>query len=65
MDVRNALSNDVKGAMDNWAVNPKGYLAGDIYRNFYWAKAVSASNKLLIPAYWLKAKFFGRDISRF
>lgn len=65
LDVRNALSNDVRGAMDNWAINPKGEAAGVLYRNFYWAKAVSASNKLLIPAYWFKAKVLGRDISRF
>ena len=65
MDVRNAGTNDVKGWMDAWNVNPKGGAAGLIYKNFYWAKAVSASNKLLIPAYWFKAKAFGRDISRF
>ena len=56
MDVRNFGTNDVKGLMDNWAFNPKGEAAGVFYRNFYWAKAVSASNKLLIPVYWLKAK---------
>ena len=45
--------------------NPKGILGFLIWRGAYWTKAVSITNKFLIPMYWFKSFFFGRDISRF
>lgn len=35
------------------------------WRTAYWTYSVSISNKLLIPMYWFKSYWFGRDISRF
>ena len=43
----------------------QGIFAWIAWRSAYWGKQISVSNKLLIPAYWLKAYVFGRDISRF
>ena len=35
------------------------------WRTAYWTYSVSISNKLLIPMYWFKSYWFGRDISKF
>lgn len=64
MDMRGVLKDEVP-TDDGWELNPKGQAAFVLWRSFYWTKAVSASNKLLIPMYWAKSKFLGRDVSRF
>ena len=51
----------IKGA----SPKSKGFLAFILWREAYWTKAVSLSNKMLIPMYWFKSTVFGRDISRF
>ena len=45
--------------------NPKGMMAFLVWKSAYWTKSVSVANKILIPMYWFKSFFFGRDISRF
>ena len=67
MDLRSVGTDQVPvpGNTSSWEFNPKGEVPFQIWRNFYWAKSVSASNKLLIPMYWFKSKVYGRDISRF
>jgi len=35
------------------------------WRSAYWGYQVSLTNKLLIPMYWFKSFWFGRDISKF
>ena len=35
------------------------------WRSAYWGYQVSVTNKILIPMYWFKSFFFGRDISKF
>ena len=45
--------------------NISGFSAFLIWRGAYWTKSISWSNKLLIPMYWVKTFFFGRDVSRF
>jgi len=35
------------------------------WRSAYWGYQVSITNKILIPMYWFKSYFFGRDISKF
>eukprot|EP00924_Labyrinthula_sp_SR-Ha-C_P010940 maker-scaffold_33-snap-gene-0.1-mRNA-1 protein AED:0.01 eAED:0.01 QI:81/1/1/1/1/1/2/216/514 len=46
-----------------------GYLQGLgsflTWRSAYWGMQTSFANKLLIPMYWFKSFFLGRDISRF
>lgn len=42
-----------------------GIMSFVIWRSAYLGKQVSASNKMMIPIYWLKTFLFGRDISRF
>ena len=43
----------------------KGIFAFLSWRAAYWTYSVSIANKLLIPMYWFKSFFFGRDISKF
>jgi NADH dehydrogenase FAD-containing subunit len=43
----------------------KGFTAFLLWRFAYWGRQVSWVNKTLIPLYWFKSYFFGRDISRF
>ena len=43
----------------------KGLIAFIAWRSAYWSKSVSITNKILIPMYWFKQYFFGRDISKF
>jgi len=43
----------------------KGLLAFMVWRSAYWTMSVSLANKILIPMYWFKQFFFGRDISKF
>lgn len=43
----------------------KGILAFLAWRVAYWTYSVSITNKILIPMYWFKSFFFGRDISKF
>eukprot|EP00090_Calanus_glacialis_P022967 TRINITY_DN35350_c0_g1_i1.p1 TRINITY_DN35350_c0_g1~~TRINITY_DN35350_c0_g1_i1.p1 ORF type:complete len:463 (+),score=155.26 TRINITY_DN35350_c0_g1_i1:160-1389(+) len=35
------------------------------WRSAYWGYQVSVTNKILIPMYWFKSYWFGRDISKF
>ena len=35
------------------------------WRSAYWGYQVSITNKILIPMYWFKSFWFGRDISKF
>jgi len=42
-----------------------GILAFLAWRVAYWTYSVSITNKILIPMYWFKSYFFGRDISKF
>jgi len=42
-----------------------GFTAFLAWRSAYWTYSVSITNKILIPMYWFKAYFFGRDISKF
>ena len=35
------------------------------WRSAYWGYQVSVTNKILIPMYWFKSFWFGRDISKF
>lgn len=42
-----------------------GFVALLMWRFAYWGRQTSIENKILIPMYWLKSFFFGRDISRF
>lgn len=35
------------------------------WRSAYWGYQVSITNKILIPMYWFKSYWFGRDISKF
>ena len=43
----------------------KGVIAWIIWRSAYWGYQVSITNKILIPMYWFKSYWFGRDISKF
>ena len=65
LDVRGVLGDQLPAGNRGWEYNPKGQSEFVIWRSFYWTKSVSASNKLLIPMYWIKSKFLGRDVSRF
>jgi len=42
-----------------------GLAAFVAWRSAYWGYQVSLTNKLLIPMYWFKSFWFGRDISKF
>lgn len=42
-----------------------GFTAFLAWRSAYWTYSVSITNKILIPMYWFKAYWFGRDISKF
>ena len=42
-----------------------GLVAFLTWRSAYWTMSVSITNKILIPMYWFKSFFFGRDISKF
>ena len=42
-----------------------GFTAFLTWRSAYWTLTVSLANKILIPMYWFKSFWFGRDISRF
>ena len=42
-----------------------GLMAFLLWRSAYWTYSVSKTNKILIPMYWFKAYWFGRDISKF
>jgi len=42
-----------------------GLAAFIAWRSAYWGYQVSITNKILIPMYWFKSYFFGRDISKF
>ena len=66
VDLRNVGSEDLPaGVTKTDDFNPKGKAAFAIWRGAYWQMTISNTNKLLIPMYWFKAYFFGRDISRF
>ena len=43
----------------------KGIVAWFLWRSAYWGYQVSITNKILIPMYWFKSYWFGRDISKF
>lgn len=43
----------------------KGFSAFLLWRSAYWSMSVSITNKILIPMYWFKSFFFGRDVSKF
>ena len=43
----------------------KGFVAFVAWRSAYWVKSVSITNKFLIPMFWFKSFWFGRDISKF
>ena len=43
----------------------KGIIAWALWRSAYWGYQVSITNKILIPMYWFKSYWFGRDISKF
>ena len=43
----------------------KGIVAWALWRSAYWGYQVSITNKILIPMYWFKSYWFGRDISKF
>ena len=43
----------------------KGFAAFLLWRSAYWSMSVSLTNKILIPMFWFKSFFFGRDISKF
>ena len=43
----------------------KGFIAFLLWRSAYWSMSVSITNKILIPMFWFKSYFFGRDISKF
>ena len=45
--------------------NLSGIAAFLFWRGAYWTMSVSTANKMLIPMYWFKAFFFGRDLGRF
>jgi len=42
-----------------------GLAAFIAWRSAYWGYQVSVTNKILIPMYWFKSYWFGRDISKF
>ena len=42
-----------------------GIAAFLVWRSAYWSMTVSITNKILIPMFWFKSYFFGRDISKF
>ena len=42
-----------------------GIFAWFLWRSAYWGYQVSITNKILIPMYWFKSYWFGRDISKF
>eukprot|EP00092_Neocalanus_flemingeri_P013049 GFUD01014061.1.p1 GENE.GFUD01014061.1~~GFUD01014061.1.p1 ORF type:complete len:468 (+),score=122.49 GFUD01014061.1:108-1511(+) len=42
-----------------------GLAAFVAWRSAYWGYQVSVTNKILIPMYWFKSYWFGRDISKF
>ena len=42
-----------------------GFVAFLMWRFAYWGQQVSLVNKILIPMYWFKSFFFGRDITRY
>ena len=42
-----------------------GFAALLMWRFAYWGQQVSFVNKILIPMYWFKSFFFGRDVSRY
>ena len=43
----------------------RGFTAFLAWRAAYWTYSVSITNKMLIPMYWFKSYWFGRDISKF
>jgi len=55
------LGSDVPQA----ASKIKGFIAFLLWRSAYWSMSVSIANKILIPMFWFKSFFFGRDISKF
>jgi NADH:ubiquinone reductase (non-electrogenic) len=46
-------------------MNARGFGAFVLWRLAYWTTAVSWRNKLLIPMFWFKTFWLGRDLSRF
>jgi len=56
-------------AVVDMGAGSKGTLSGlaafVAWRSAYWGYQVSFTNKLLIPMYWFKSFWFGRDISKF
>ena len=66
VDLRGVSNDSVPGKdEDSTNVSIKGISAFIMWRSAYWGKAVSWTNKILIPMYWFKTWMFGRDISRF
>lgn len=65
----------LKGLYDGHGIGPKGheidvpglkgFVALLLWRFAYWGRQTSIENKILIPIYWMKSFFFGRDVSRF
>jgi NADH dehydrogenase FAD-containing subunit len=51
----------------SWMMPPalRGYAALMLWRFAYWGRQTSHVNKVLIPMYWLKTRFFGRDTSNY
>ncbi len=42
-----------------------GFAAFLLWRSYYLSASVSWGNRILIPMFWFKTFFFGRDLSRF
>ena len=70
-----ASVGNLKGLYDGSKVGSKGeeidvpgmtgFFALLMWRFAYWGRQTSIENKILIPMYWIKSYFFGRDVSRF
>ena len=53
--------------VDGGEKKPKmsGLAAFLVWRGAYLTMLMSVTNKILVPMYWFKAFFFGRDVTRF
>lgn len=54
-----------KAVVDLDGSTVSGFAAFLAWRSAYWGYQVSVTNKILIPMYWFKSYWFGRDISKF
>ena len=59
------VADMTKAQLGNPSVTVTGAAAFVTWRGAYWSKQLSWSNMVLVPMFWFKTIFFGRDISRF